>query len=273
MPYACVDKRILWPVIYYTNSLTSKTISGPGLPSMTWSYQFDAPNGSFDTCTNCPVTEAVNVTDPEGNVSRHVFGNQYFINEGKPLEIYEGWSSGSYLRRTSISYRTWQSTDPYPEQFGVSDEIYGDGGSDLKTKPEETRTINQQGVDFTWRADAFDSLARPTVVTKFSGSNTRTETTTYFDNDAKWVIGQIGEVTSGGKSMVKNLFDSTTLLPSSTSSFGIVQKSMTYNSDGVDHQERRRQDCDKDLHLRCERAPVQNDRTRDGWDDSTIRLV
>lgn len=59
------------PRHFYTFSLASKNLSGPGLPSTNWSYDYGPANASWNTCTsNCPSTKVVTVTDPSYFVTR-----------------------------------------------------------------------------------------------------------------------------------------------------------------------------------------------------------
>jgi hypothetical protein len=62
----CMDKSLLTPIFYFTNSLTDKTISGPGLSPMTWRYDYGPGNGSFAPCNDCVTSTTVSVTDPRG---------------------------------------------------------------------------------------------------------------------------------------------------------------------------------------------------------------
>ena len=232
--YSCVDRIITTPIFYTTNSLTSKIITGPGLGTMAWSYQYDPANGGFTSCDGCPGTAGVNVTDPEGSVTRHVFGNRYFIDEGRLLQTFVGWDGSGADRITAYAYQPSSSANPYPPQFGHSEALLGDSGSDLRLMPLLSRTITQQGVDFVWRADTFDSLARPLQVTKYSSLGmARTEATTYADYDSRWVIGQVGQVDSAGKTIVKFDYDPVTLKPVLVTRFGVADSAMTYNMDGT----------------------------------------
>lgn len=72
----------------------------------------------------------------------------------------------------------------------------------------------------------------------------RTETITYYDNTAKWVLGQTASVTctaavpastscDGNDVMSQTSFSSTTALPLTTSAFGKLQSTMSYNADGT----------------------------------------
>ena len=64
---------------------------------------------------------------------------------------------------------------------------------------------------------------------------TKTETITYSDNQAAWVLGQVASVTdvSTGAVQSSTSYDPTTALPTSMSAFGKLQSTMTYNADGT----------------------------------------
>ena len=71
----------------------------------------------------------------------------------------------------------------------------------------------------------------------------KTEEIRYYDDTSKWVLGQTASVTCtvsvpastacDGDVVSSTAFDGATALPSSTSAFGKLQSSMTYNADGT----------------------------------------
>lgn len=73
----------------------------------------------------------------------------------------------------------------------------------------------------------------------------RLETITYSDNTTKWVIGQTATVTcvapttvlptgaAAGTVISATTFDATTAMPLTTSAFGKLQTTATYNTDGT----------------------------------------
>lgn len=231
----CVDKTLQIPIYYFTNSLTTKSISGPGLSTLTWNYEYGPGNGSFSPCNGCVTSKTVSVTDPNGEVTRYTYGNQYFVSEGKLEQTDVGWNGSSALRTTSIVYAP-VGTPGFPVQDGVSDEMVGDGGSDQKNRPIQTRTTTQQGETFTWHANDFNVLARPANVVRSSSlGHRRVESTVYENNYAKWVLDQIKSVTetSSGIVMVSNVYNATTATLTSVTEFGKLQRSMTYAADGT----------------------------------------
>jgi YD repeat-containing protein len=226
----------LWiPRYFATQSLTTKTINGPGLNGMTWAYDYGARNESWDTCQNCPTTKTVAVTDPDGFVSRYSYGNRYQQNEGR-LELTElGWNGSSALRTVAQRYRAY-GAGPYPNFMGYGDAVtVGDGDLIARLAPVDQRMITQQGITFTWEATDFNNFAQVTAVTRASSlGQSRIESMAYDNNLGKWVLGQISSVTEGsGKVMVSNGYNPGTANLESVSKFGRLYQSMTYNPDGT----------------------------------------
>ena len=234
--YWCMDKTLITPIFYHTNSLTNKTISGPGLSPQQWNYAYGPGNGSFSPCgTGCVKTKTVNVTDPKGHVTRYTFGNQYVVSEGKLQQTDVDWNGSSALRSTIVSYHPSTAGNPYPATAGTSDELTGDGDTDMRFYPEDQRTITQQGVTFTWRVDAFDDFVRPTTVTRFSSIGIpQTETTVYADKLPIWVLGLVTNVNValGNGNLIENTYNANGTL-ASVKKFGVLQQALTYYPDGT----------------------------------------
>lgn len=151
---------------FTVRSLTSKTLSGPGMPAMTWTYGYSVADGSYAPCNGCVNTKTVTITDPMGNVTVNTYGTQYAFNEGLLLNSAEGVIGGAALRSTAFTYRA-SNAGPYPANLG-STNLSADSMSNIHT-PQASRTITQQGVAFTQTATAFDIYARTTALTRSSG--------------------------------------------------------------------------------------------------------
>jgi RHS repeat-associated protein len=233
--YQCLNKSVVIPIFYFTNSLRSKTINGPGLAPLAWTYEYGPGNGSFSPCDNCVTSKTVSVTDPKGDVTRYTFGNRYFATEGKLEQADVGWNGSSALRTITTHYRS--ATDgPYLAQDGNSDEILGDGQSDLRNTPVDQRVITQQGETFSWEASEFDAWARPTVVLRSSSLGfSRTERTDYEDRLSTWVLGQVAQVTEvdSGKLMVRNTYAPASARLATVTRFGKLERTMRYYLDGT----------------------------------------
>jgi YD repeat-containing protein len=222
------------PKNFGVRSLTSKSVSGPGMPAATWTYQYNAPPGSDPSCTSCPNTKTVSVTDPRGHVTRHTFGIVALANEGQQLQVDEGWTGSGALRTTTYRYRD-KSAGPYAAPQGYSPNPRSDSLDSLYHAPLDQRITTQQGSTFTWTASAFDTRARPTSVTRSSSlGHTKSETTAYFDHTGKWVLGQMASVTdSSGAVQESHSYDATTANRTASYAFGLLQESYAYYANGL----------------------------------------
>lgn len=61
----------------------------------------------------------------------------------------------------------------------------------------------------------------------------RTETITYHDNTAKWVLGQVSSKSINGIVAEQTSYDANTALPLQSWSFGKLKQTLTYNADGT----------------------------------------
>lgn len=179
----------LYPRVFYTTALAKKKLMGPGLPAggSQWLYSYGPDNGCWDPaytpapnmymCSgSSPVTRTVSVTNPDSSVTRYTFGNRSASNEGKLLQVDEGWTGSSAARSTVNTYsEPW--VGPYAQGMGQSWMSRGDSQFNTYNMPLKKRTISQEGRNFTWQAasdcgggsgQCFDARARPTKVTKSS---------------------------------------------------------------------------------------------------------
>ncbi|MFZ6646017.1 RHS repeat domain-containing protein [Undibacterium sp. TJN25] len=235
VPLVCYGDGTDWSAAYFPAfinafSLTNKTISGPGLPNMSWTTSYDTFHPGWDTCPACIEPNIVSVTDPKGDITRYTFGSTFRVNEGLLQKVDIGWNGSTALKTTTTQY---DST--FTQPLGYSDQDRGDGVLNTHLMPEKIRAITQQGSNFNWQVNLFDTLARPTSVTKSSSLGfSRTENTTYDDKTIPWILGQILTVTeSSGIEMERNAYDPSTAALLSTTKFGILDKSYTYNPDGT----------------------------------------
>jgi RHS repeat-associated protein len=214
---------------YFTNyALVSKTLSGPGMPAMTWNYTYSGP--SIGCFTPCVGTKTVTITDPLNNTVQNTYGTQFGINEGLLLTSVESGSSG-VLRTTNYTYRL-PNAGPYPAVVGA----YG-GVSDSMSRvhtPQSEQSISQQGVTFRQTVTAFDGYARATAVTRMSTLGySRADLTGYYDHTNLWVLGQVATRTMVGVAASTTSFNAGTALPSAWYKFGKLQSSYIFNADGT----------------------------------------
>ncbi|TVS19485.1 MAG: RHS repeat protein, partial [Gammaproteobacteria bacterium] len=244
-------------------SINAKTIAGPGLQSMTWAYSyFSNPQSLWGVhtepavypCTTCTSQQTVTLTNPDGTKARYTFGMRYFDNDGRQLKVEIMKADNSIVRTETSTYLTeaQAATQPFHGDYGSNLGGIADPAS-TRIRPVTNRTINQDGVNFTWQVAAscsgilcFDTLARPTRVTKSStvtGSPTRTELIVRHDNLAKWVLGQVSSITcaaptsalpagcgTAGVVMFERTYDSTHALPLVTRRFGRIEQTLTWDT-------------------------------------------
>lgn len=223
--------------VFAVRSLVAKTLSGPGLPASIWTYDWGAPNGTWNCAGTCLGTKTLTLTDPRNVVTRYTYGIKEMLTEGQLQLIQEAWDGTQALKTTEQFYRA-AGAGPYPTYGGSQGWAGGDGIMEITRLPLYKRVIRQQGKSFTWEATAFDTLARVTQSSKYStlaySPNSKSETTEYFDHYGKWVLGQVARTTTNGIETGKTLYDSNSALPQSRSQFGKVQvQNYGFHPDGM----------------------------------------
>ncbi|WIH07033.1 RHS repeat protein [Xanthomonas translucens pv. graminis] len=238
-----------------TFTLISKSIEGPGLPSMRWSYTYDIgvgdeafeenckrPNLPANECSKSMQTE---VRGPGNDFKRYTFGAWYNFNEGLDLGVETGsimsGSSGNTVNILSKSENEYITNDeaanqPFPSFVGSGHGSNSDA-SIAGLRPLKRTTITQDGGTFQMAVNSYDVFARPISVTRSSAFNSRTEATAYYDNFNLWVIGQVASVTKtapgDAQEMSASSYDTATALPTRFSRFGKTVQSVAYNADGT----------------------------------------
>ena len=240
-------------------SLQSKALSGAGLTSMAWSYDYGISNqalwGSGGAaaypCTTCPTEKTVTVTRPDGSIQQYRYGFLYALNEGKLLGSSTKNAAGTVLRTETTTYLAesevaGQNFFPrYGTVFGASDP------SVAAVRPVTQQVTQQDGATFTMQVNTgcststvycFDAYGNPTKVTRFSSMSsayTRTEQTAYFDQASQWILGQVASVTClapstcAGQVMSQTTYDATLAVPLKSYAFGKLRQTLSYNADGT----------------------------------------
>jgi RHS repeat-associated protein len=219
---------------FISRSLSSKTLSGPGMPAMTWSYNYSLAYGSFAPCNGCVSTKTVTIADPLNNVAVKTFGTRYGIDEGLLVASTEGSRGGPTLRSTTYSYAA-ASAGPFPTRVGYTNPP-ADSMSRIYT-PQSQRIITQQAVTFSSTVTAFDGYARTTgAVSSSSLGYSRSEVVGYYDHTSLWVLGQVASRTIAGIQASSTTFNTSTALPSASYKFGKLQASYVFAGDGTLYQ-------------------------------------
>jgi YD repeat-containing protein len=239
------------PTGYTTFSLSEKRFSGPGLTSQKWTYRM-AP-GQMSSASECPpatcqTKSLVEVTGPDNSTTRYEFRSVWDDQEGKLLKVTYGISSPGQATPTGLRTETFTYAPSthgtgrdYPSHLG--DNLDGqydtiNEGPIEKLSPQATDTITQQGVTFKRTNSNFDAYGNVQKVVRAStngsgGNSSRTENVTFNDNLLLWVIGQPATVKVGTTLVSEILYDSALALPTTKKSFGLVQQTLAYNSDGT----------------------------------------
>lgn len=214
-------------------ALAQRTWSGPGV-DMQWTY-------SRGTATDARWMEVV---AGDGTRVRHTTAATRDALEGKPLQTETYDAEGALLRTERFRYMT---SDAAPFVARIGDAMRGSviHAAPLETRvPLRERVITQQGVDFRWRvtddcntAPCFDQWARPLVVER-AGTHRRIDRTTYADNIALWVLGQVASESTFDPAAGTDIetlridHDPVTALPLRRHVRGLLQDTRTYHRDG-----------------------------------------
>lgn len=237
--------------------LASKRISGPGLATETWNYDynnqgagsyFDATTPWIDiadtqpyippgSCSNCAVSKVVTVTGPV-NITKYTYGIQYARNEGQLLQTQVTDLSGNVLKTTVNTYTSdaQAPNQPFANVAGYDLRPSYMDPMGNRNRPVTKTVIAQDGATFTHAVSKFDVFARPASETGSSSLGySRTEQTSYYDNTSLWVLGQVAKSTIAGMVAAQTTFDSGTALPLNTYQFGRLVATNAWNTDGTLH--------------------------------------
>ena len=234
------------PSLFQSTSLVSKEFSGPGMATRTWGYRYSPAVGSalFDPCAlanpqTCADTKWVEVSEPNGDMTRHVHSNRWGPMEGKRLwtETFAASAPSTLVRKEIFEYAL-PTHGPYPARVG-----YNMVMSDSNTEPQETltplrkRTIYQQERLFVWEVNAFDEYANTVITTRSSNVGAgyaRSDSTVYAHYLNLWVIGRAVTSThlATGRIEFRTVYDSMGR-PERTYSHEMLQQTVKYNTNGT----------------------------------------
>lgn len=237
------------PAAHRVDSLYEKSISGPGVSTLTWAYHYTTSWSFSAQCTTgCPSTSQTRITDSAGTVRRLTYGNNFSTNFGQLLEekIEKNLLT---LRTTAFLYRASSAGHPFPDATGIvirggaNADLYGNPFTFLN-RPLYTRSILQDSTVFTLEANAYDAFARPVHETATSSlGHSRTDVTAYHDNLSRWVLGQVASRTNVNENvyLMRREFDAASALPvriygpgsTDASAPPRLLQTVTYNSNGT----------------------------------------
>jgi len=228
------------PDAWYSFTATQRTLSGAGLPTLTWAYNYSPANDSWGDCTgSCPTTIWTDVVNPDGSTVRNTFSNRYDITESQlqRTDYYAGAAGSSALLRSESSSYAPPTTASLPAAAGGNLLDILNADQVTKYSPLNQRVITQDGDTYTWQAEAFDVYAQITQTKRsnsIAGQSPIEEATTYLNDPALWVLGLPQQVTNLTTGEVESLntynTSNDTLL--TRARFGQPLMSYTFNSAG-----------------------------------------
>ncbi|WP_329858753.1 RHS repeat protein [Stenotrophomonas hibiscicola] len=205
-------------------NLQQRTISGPGLPSMTTTYGFQdgfSAGGRWTT-----------VTEPDGSVTSYLFGVRPRVDEGKVLETRTANAAGVTLQGVKYQYLSKE------EAAGQFIPLVGQSLSIMTPtegliEPQKQVVTTREATAYTERVDRFDLFARP--VQTYSGSDLAVakDRVVFHDNLASWTLGQKERVEDADTGVERNRTEfNAQSLPHSIWVFGKLKQTRAYDSLG-----------------------------------------
>ncbi len=201
-----------------TNSGTASiTVANANVaPSIT----LTSPTTGQNFTTGSTVTLSANASDSDGTVARvefYVDNSKVGQDTSSPYNLNWAGTLGSHYVHARAVDNAGASTDSGSAAITVANPPVPSPSSELPSS---------------------------TPLPAASGSNSRTEAITYYDDTSKWVLGQVASVTclssspsstscNGDDVMSQTDYNAATALPTSTSAFGKLQQTLTYNADGT----------------------------------------
>ena len=243
VPDTCViESPTYWyrkiPFYNWNLSLLTKVVSGPGLPSMTWTYDYGQPDYLMGGST-----KENSVTGPSSTYVRYTYGTDYAANEGQLLKVERGSGPSAILQSKTHAYVTnaEAGSQYFPSYVGYNPLMYSDPVASGGLRPLKQTITAQQGVNFNWQVNActgkycFDVFGNPINVTKAStlpGSPSKVVETEYENNTNYWVLSQVKKTTEGGTVASETIYN-LMALPEVMKSFGKVKQTLGYYTDGT----------------------------------------
>lgn len=239
------------PLLLSTATLISKTLSGPGIQTGTWNYQYSTAVGSAarDACAanqTCADSRWVEVVNPDSTRTRYTVSNRWGVLEGKALKQEYLDAAANVIRTDTTTYAD-PAGGPYPSRLGaILGAPYGTNVDSLeRLAPVATTTTQQQGATFSNAVTARDQFGKPTALTRSSSLGySRSDVVQYENSLPKWIIGQQTKVTCvspaaaapagcglAGTVVSETVFDAL-LRPVREYEFGRLQATYSYHADG-----------------------------------------
>ncbi|MGB8717466.1 MAG: RHS repeat domain-containing protein, partial [Rhodanobacteraceae bacterium] len=184
----------VFPKAWYSFTLVERQLSGAGLPTRTWSYDYSNPNASWtDEVSRFErrrSTVWTRVTRPDNSKVKSTFSNLYGYTESQLLSVVTR-DATSRVRRTLY---TWASPtgQPWPTWVGDNLQERINAAQTEQRSPMEKRRILENGNTWTWQALTFNSYAQVTKTSRDNNADSQPaliETDSYLNDTTNWVLG------------------------------------------------------------------------------------
>ena len=215
-------------------ALTQKQLSGPGLSTLSWTYQY-SQNVSWSSAappSPAPTTQTTTTVDPEGVQTINTFSYMYDSTEYELLSTQVISPAGATLRTTTNTYQAGPSIGT----TGLSYQSYVTDAQAGQSPQQLSQTISQESDSYFKQSPstAFDSFGNVTQVHRYNsfGGGDITDNFTYLNDPTYWVLGQLQQ-RMVGTTVVENHIYNTLDQLQETDNFGLKQFSYLYNTDGT----------------------------------------
>ncbi len=213
------------PIYRDAMSLVTKTISGPGMPTAQWTYQYTNLGWEYDrnlTQQGWPMIPAgqsepkITIeTLPDGVIKTYEFGKEVAYNDGLLLGT-TTTSGGNVVRVDRNSYypNAQLPSAPFPQAAGRNLKYGATELGEHLNRPVQSTTVQQDGVLFTRQVQTFDASIREVAVVESNNAGfSRSSSTEYYDNAQLWVRGQTARGIVNGIEQSRTEFDGNTAQP------------------------------------------------------------
>ncbi|RDZ27085.1 RHS repeat domain-containing protein [Lysobacter silvisoli] len=226
------------PARFDVLAIRSKSVTGPGLPGYTWTYDYTTPVGSWEgTCGGCATTKTTTVASPGGERTVNTYGVVFNENEGQLLQV-DTYAGSALLRSATTTYLSNAAAphQAFADRMGQNPQIRMDSFSSERQRPQTGGSIQQDGVRFDTANETFDEFAK---VTRIGQSNTlgytRTDSTEYYNDKSLWVVGQTAKQTNVNTGVIVSRTDyhAASALPLRTYANEKLQQTLGYHPDGT----------------------------------------
>ena len=221
------------PKVFGQISLVSKTLSGPGIPNLTWQYDYETGEGSWlaNCGGSCVATKWSTELDPNGVLNRQIYSNRYQGGEGRLISE-EVVKDNQIVRKTDYQYLDDATGQLYPAVVGISEYERGDPTSQM-LRPLRSRTITQDGTSFYLHNYSYDAFANPMTVGRWSSLGySKTEVTEYHHDLNNWVLSQPYRTYNASNGVILSRTEyNTKAQPIQQFAFEKLQSTLTYNTD------------------------------------------